>query len=121
MKSKEFQKIIKESVREVFREELRDLLLEAIKSNKGIEKELNEDEEEDIIKPSSRRVPEGNSLEQRKAIRDMFFETQQNMNQPQQPHQVSGYNPPPIDTASEGSALPPGEVSLDQIKSIIKG
>jgi hypothetical protein len=35
MKISDFKKVIKESIREVFQEELKEILLEAVKSNKG--------------------------------------------------------------------------------------
>ena len=43
---------------------------------------------------------------------------------PMQPalHSQQGYNPPPgTSTAGEGSTLPPGEVSIDQIANLMSG
>ena len=37
-------------------------------------------------------------------------------------HSQQGYNPPAgISTAGEGSTLPPGEVSIDQIANLMSG
>ena len=36
-------------------------------------------------------------------------------------HAQPAYTPPPVSTAGEGSSLPGGEVSLDQIMGIMNG
>jgi hypothetical protein len=118
MKASDFKKMIKEAVREVFQEEMKDILLEAVKSPKvpigaGGYGSATE------TKATTGTLSEAS----RQAFRDMMggnfstkgqdtFSFNTNNIQP-------AYTPPPMSTTGEGSALPAGEVNLDQIMGLM--
>lgn len=109
MKTSEFKKIIKEAVKEAIHEELKDILLEAIKkpSNTIIEH---------VGDPSHLRNHGGVGISSQKPsldFKNLNMITDNIINNPPQ------YTPPKINTVSEGSALPPGEVSLDQVLGLM--
>ena len=111
MKQNEFKKMIKEAVREVFQEEMKELLLEAIRSPKTIVTE-------NIQTPTSTKsnLPIDIKRNLRSMIGGDGFDTTISANSSMvQP----AYTPPPVSTIGEGSSLPSGEVSLDQIMGIM--
>ena len=119
MKAGDFKKMIKEAVREVFQEEMREILIEAVKSPKmpiaggyGSVTEAKGTAGKTTLSEASRQ-----------AFRDMMggnfpakgqdtFTFNTNNIEP-------AYTPPPISTTGEGSALPAGEVNLDQIMGLM--
>ena len=111
MKQSDFKKILKEAVREVFQEEMKEILLEAVKGNKQpITENIN----------STKSKPDENNVKNfRMNLMNSImggdgsptFTTDNIQHQP-------AYVPPPVNTAGEGSALPPGEVGLDQIMGL---
>tara|TARA_Y100000034_G_scaffold104320_1_gene130775 strand:- start:806 stop:1153 length:348 start_codon:yes stop_codon:yes gene_type:complete len=112
MKKEEFKKLIKESVKEAIKEELISSLLEVLSEQKtpissNIEKvNLREEIRSKIPKP------------------DFNFTTENiaNLVNPNQPtlNSQQGYNPGVgVNTSGEGSSLPPGEVSMDQIANLM--
>ena len=97
MKSTEFKKLIKQAVREVFQEEMKEIILESLKSSK----------KEQVI--TENQSPP--SLDSMKMIQDKGKTFTSN--------DVQTFNPSgPIDPAN--GTLPPGEVSLEQIMGIMK-
>ncbi len=110
MKVNELKKILKEVIRETFREEIKDILLEAVKGNKGgyIPKEEPA--------PTTTPPPQNSNLAEqyRREMAGIFNEMG---NKNQQPSKE--FEPRMVDTTAEGSALPEGEVSWDQINSLI--
>lgn len=115
MKLNDLKKVIKESVREVIHEELKDILLEAVKAPK-----------QNI--PTS--VPQYNSsvpTKTREEIRENYMKVLGGMmpgtngtlsaNTNSIPLQVNG----PVDTTSPNGSLPQGEVSMDQIMGLMSG
>lgn len=111
MKKEEFKKLIKESVKEAIKEELISSLLEVLNEqniprNLGVSKlGLKEEIRNKIPKPD-------------------FKFTTENINnlvtpQPQTLNSQPGYNPGHANTSGEGSSLPPGEVSIDQITNLM--
>lgn len=120
MKKEEFKKLIKESVREAIREELVSSLVEVLKeqqtpvytpANKtGLKEELK------------KKMPE---VDFRKKSNFKFTtENISNLVNPTPPtmHSQQGYNPGAgVNTMGEGSSLPVGEVSLDQIANLMSG
>ena len=117
MKAGDFKKMIKEAVREVFQEEMREILIEAVKSPKmpvapsyGLVAETRTTAGTTTLSESSKQ-----------AYRDMMngmFNTDSAT--PFTTTQVTpSYNPPPISTVGEGSSLPMGEVNLDQIMGLM--
>jgi len=112
MKSTAFKKIIKECIREVFREELKDILLESLKSNNS-KSSINESVT--ISQPSFTSKPDPKSIiDKRQAYMDVIGETAMSFNS----SDVSKFNPQGIDPVS--GQMPDGEVSLDQITNLIK-
>jgi hypothetical protein len=108
MKQIEFKKIIKEAVREVFQEEMKELLLEAVRSPKTVVTE-------NIQQPIKSNLPIDIKHNLRNMIGGEFdttFSANSSMVQP-------SYTPPPVSTIGDGSSLPPGEVSLNQIMGIM--
>jgi hypothetical protein len=122
MKIDILKKLIKEAVREAIQDELKDILLEAVKSPKTIVQEsytgtpfLNQ--------PVMATGPTTSTVNHdvRRNLRNMIggeFDTVITANSS---HAQPAYTPPPVNTAGEGSSLPGGEVSLDQIMGIMGG
>ena len=108
MKQNEFKKMIKEAVREVFQEEMKELLLEAVRSPKTVVTE-------NIQQPIKTNTPVDIKRNLRSMIGGEFDTTISANSSMVQP----SYTPPPVSTAGDGSSLPPGEVSLNQIMGIM--
>lgn len=107
MKIEALKKILKETVREVFQEEIKDLLLEAMKSPKPV---INE------------TTPSSATPTDKKAIKESYMNvlgdmqkqfTTQNMTT-NQPLQITS-----TDTTSNQGRLPEGNVSMDQIMGLM--
>lgn len=111
MKTDALKKLIKEAVREAIQEELKDILLEAVKAPKTTI--VTENTNPIPIKPS----PINHDF--KRNLRDMiggeFTTISANSS-----HTQPTYTPPPINTTAEGSSLPGGEVSLEQIMGLMK-
>jgi hypothetical protein len=113
MKSTEFKKIIKEVVREVFQEELKDILLEALKSPK--QQTIHESTTFDPTKlttPSPSIPPI--TMDRRQAYMDVLGETALSFNS----NDVPRFNPVGNVDPINGS-LPSGELGMDQIFNLI--
>jgi hypothetical protein len=108
MKTDLLKKLIKESVREVIQEELRDIILEAIKSPKTTTV---------VTENINKSTPVNHDF--KRNLRDLiggdFSTISANSS-----HVTPPYVPPVINTTAEGSSLPNGEVSLDQIMGLMK-
>lgn len=112
MKSTAFKKIIKECIREVFREELKDILLESLKSNQS---KPAITEAATIPQTALSSKPDPKSLiNKRQAYMDVIGETAMSFNS----SDVSKFNPQGVDPVNGN--IPEGEVSLDQITNLIK-
>lgn len=111
MKQSDFKKILKEAVREVFQEEMKEILLEAVKGNK---QPITENISSNKPKPDENAVKNFrmNLMNSIMGGDDSPMFTTNNLQ-----HQPA-YVPPPVNTSGEGSALPPGEVGLDQIMGL---
>ena len=118
MKIDGLKKIIKEAVREAIQEELKDILLEAVKSPKTVVSEAYipvPPQQPATFQTSGTTV----NHDLRRNLRSMIggeFDTVITANSS---HAQPTYTPPPVNTAGEGSSLPGGEVSLDQIMGIM--
>jgi hypothetical protein len=113
MKIEGLKKLIKEAVREAIQEEIKDILLEAIKSPKTVVSEAY------IPVPAYQPTTSTVNHDLRRNLRNMIggeFDTTITANSS---HAQPTYTPPPVNTAGEGSSLPGGEVSLDQIMGIM--
>ena len=114
MKLTELKNTLQEVVREVIQEELKDILLEAVKSNK-----------QPVYEQKSYSAPtaEPATPEVKQNIRENYMNVLGDMKKqftsgdviPTQGLQVNG----PVDTTSPNGKLPEGEVSIDQIMGIM--
>jgi hypothetical protein len=117
MKIDSLKKLIKEAVREAIQEEIKDILLEAVKSSKTVVQETYIP-----VSPSTVNIQPSNTTvnhDLRRNLRNMIggeFDTVITANSS---HVQPSYTPPPVNTVGEGSSLPGGEVSLDQIMGIM--
>ena len=112
MKIDGLKKLIKEAVREAIQEELKDILLEAVKSPKTIVQET-------YTPAPTYNTPTMVNHDLKRNLRSMIggeFDATITANSS---HAQPAYTPPPVNTAGEGSSLPGGEVSLDQIMGIM--
>ena len=115
MKTDILKKLIKEAVREAIQDELKDILLEAVKSNKQPIRESRSDDR--TISFTSQNVPK-TPIDNKKAYMDILSDMAQGPK--------SGFDGDfkvkgPVNTMSEGSSLPDGQLGLDQIMNLIKG
>jgi hypothetical protein len=108
MKLNELKKIVKESVKEAIQEELKDILLEAVRSPKQVV-------HENISMPSP-QLESKPKVDTRKTYMDAMNETTLNFNS----SNVQPFNPrqPGVDPVNGN--LPAGELSMDQIMSLMK-
>jgi hypothetical protein len=122
MKIDILKKLIKEAVREAIQDELKDILLEAVKSPKTVVQESYTGTPF-YNQPVMAAGPTTSTVNHdvRRNLRNMIggeFDTIITANSS---HAQPAYTPPPVNTAGEGSSLPGGEVSLDQIMGIMSG
>ena len=121
MKVDILKKLIKEAVREAIQEELKDILLEAVKSPKTVVQETYTGGAQPILNQPVTFQTSGTTVNHdlRRNLRNMIggeFDATITANSS---HAQPTYTPPPVNTAGEGSSLPGGEVSLDQIMGIM--
>ena len=117
MKVDILKKLIKEAVREAIQDELKDILLEAVKSPKTVVQETYTGTP--VYNPQPVMAASTVNHDLRRNLRSMIggeFDTTITANSS---HAQPAYTPPPVNTAGEGSSLPGGEVSLDQIMGIM--
>jgi hypothetical protein len=120
MKSTEFKKLIKEAVKEAIQEELKDILLEAVRAPKTPIQEayqmhpvtVNTPSAQPTLSAADKRTAYDNILSGMKANGGNINMTTADLGN----FQVQ----PGTSTVGEGSALPSGNVGLDQIMSLIK-
>jgi len=114
MKTDILKKLIKEAVREAIQEEIKDILLEAVRSPKTV---VNENA--NPIPYSTKPTITNINPDIKRNLRSMIggeFDATISANSS---HAQSAYTPPPVNTAGEGSSLPGGEVSLNQIMGLM--
>ena len=116
MKTSQFKKIIKEAVREAVREELVDLFTS---------QKVQESKESNLWKEAHKTTTPSPST--RESYMNVLNETKMNMtgndfktiSMNTSNIEQSLVVPPGMNTVGEGSALPQGEVSMDQIMGIL--
>ena len=106
------KKIIKESVREAIQEELKEILLESIKSSKTPIVESQ-------FRPQVQVEPTQNLAAMRQSYMNVLGETANALGQDTLSFNTNSFVPRPVNTAAEGSSLPPGEVDLSQIANLL--
>ena len=121
MKVDNLKTIIKQAVREAIQEELKDILLEAVRSPKAATGfgTVTENVAQNV-------APQVDAAEVRSRYSEImggYAPGQSEMSfTSANVHQfgAQGYNPPrTVNTTGEGSALPAGEVSLDQLMGLM--
>jgi hypothetical protein len=108
MKLNELRKVIREEVKAAIQEELKDILLEAVRSPKAA-----------ITETKTAPTP---NPEAQKAFREQML-SQMKMNGGNlnaSTNDVGTFQPTNVNTTAEGSALPSGNVGLDQIMGLMK-
>jgi hypothetical protein len=110
MKPNEFKKIIKEAVKEAIQEELKDIILEAVRVPKITP--INTGVVNETIIPTP---------EKRQRYMDILNETANPTLGMDTISMTSNnvFRPAAVNTAAEGSSLPPGEVDMSQIISLL--
>ena len=122
MDTKLFKKLIKEAVKEAIQEELKEILLEAVRAPKTIIQESYSAPVQVSTKPVVASI---NARDRYKELLGEMMESKNGnismtSNDAMSFGAQSGYRPPATaNTAAEGSALPHGEVNLDQIMNFI--
>lgn len=130
MDIKGLKKLIKETVKEAIQEELKDILLEAVRAPKvpvevggyGIP---NQAITETVISKPINTVPTSNAREKYASLLNGMMEQRNgNLNMGSTDAMTfvatQDYRPPvSVNTAGEGSSLPPGEVNLNQIMGLM--
>lgn len=115
MKTDILKKLIKEAVKEAIQDELKDILLEAVKSNKQPIKESYIPSDNRTISFTSNNVPK-TPINTKQAYMDILGDMAKGPKSGLEGEfKVTG----PINTMSEGSALPDGQLGLDQIMNLI--
>ena len=121
MKTDVLKKLIKEAVKEAIQEELKDILLEAVRSPKQVVTENTSTRLEQIT-----AVPSGEIRNKYGSLLDSMVGSRNGNLTMSSTDAMSfganqGYNPPrSANTSAEGSSLPSGEVSLDQIAGLLR-
>jgi len=121
MKIDGLKKLIKEAVREAIQEELKDILLEAVKSPKTVVQETYTGGTQPFLNQPVMVQPNGTTVNHdlKRNLRNMIGGEFDAVITANSSHAQPSYTPPPVNTAGEGSSLPGGEVSLDQIMGIM--
>ena len=114
MKPSEFKKMIKEAVKEAIQEELRDILLEAVKSNKPV---VTESVKQDTYAQPSISQPKQLTAEERKNMFSKMLGEMQTGGVANTAYAGNVQMKGPVDTIN--GALPEGQVGLDQIMSMM--
>lgn len=122
MKLSELKKVVKDAVKEAIQEEMKDILLEAVRSPKHTIYENNfKAPTANVGAPSPLNpVMASKSAEElRESYRNILGETAASFNTSQvgQPLQLTGQ----MDTASPNGSLPQGEVGMDMIMGLMTG
>ena len=123
MDTKLFKKLIKEAVKEAIQEEMKDILLEAVRAPKAVIQESYVQPVQTLA--GTPTAPSINARDKYKELLGGMMESRNGNISMTTNDAVSfgaqpGYRPPAtVNTAGEGSSLPPGEVNLDQIMGLI--
>jgi len=114
MKLTELKKVLKETVREVIQEELKDILLEAVKTPKVVTQTPVMESYNPSIPTPSPTTPVMSSQEKRDAYKNILGETAASFNT----NNAQTFRPNPGMDMANG-ALPDGNVGMDQIMNLM--
>ena len=116
MKTDILKKLIKEAVKEAIQDELKDILLEAVKSNKQPIKESYQVSDDRTLSFNTNSLPKPSPANTKQAYMDILNGMAQGPETGfKGDFKVNGH----INTTSEGSSLPQGQLGLDQIMNLI--
>lgn len=110
MKASDLKRFIKESVREAIQEELKDILLEAVRSPKQVVRESYTNPQPNVAPPAP---PYNITMDKRQAYMDVLGETALSFTS----NNVQKFNPRGADPMSGN--LPSGELGMDQIMNLL--
>ncbi len=115
MKQNALKILIKQAVKEAIQEELKDILLEAVKTPRQTVVEHIQPTQP--IQQPPVEGPSMGSRERRAAYQNILGDMGKTFNSQhvERPLQMSG----PMDTTSQGSSLPDGNVSMNQIMGLL--
>jgi len=119
MKTTDFKKMIKEAVREVFQEEMREILLEAVKSPKGTQVGTGGYGTVIETQTISNNKPTLSESDKRNMFRNMIGDMARGVDTISMNTDNIPFRPTSTNTAAEGSSLPPGELSMNQIMGLM--
>lgn len=115
MKTDILKKLIKEAVKEAIQDELKNILLEAVKSNKQPIKESYQISDDRTLSFNTNSIPTSQT-NPKQAYMDILNGMAQGPETGfKGDFKVNG----PVNTTSEGSSLPQGQLGLDQIMNLI--
>ena len=124
MKSTDFKKIIKEAVREAIQEELKDILLEAVRAPKLPIQETYQISPV-AIDTTAPQLPQKSPTEKRAMMESIMGDMRRGQDTLNFTTQNIAANTlqvaPGMNTSGEGSSLPAGNVGLDMIMGLMKG
>lgn len=115
MKTDILKKLIKEAVKEAIQDELKDILLEAVKANKQPIKESYQINNDRTLPFNTNSIP-NSPINTKQAYMDILNDMSQS---PESGFSGNFKVNGPMNTMSEGSALPQGQLGLDQIMNLI--
>jgi hypothetical protein len=117
MKTEALKKLIKDAVREAIQDELKDILLEAVRSNKQPIRESYQVSDDRTLNFNSNSIPKS-STDTKQAYMDILGDIAKGPKTGLEGEfRVNGL----VNTMSEGSSLPEGQLGLDQIMGLIGG
>jgi hypothetical protein len=115
MKTDILKKLIKDAVKEAIQDELKDILLEAVRSNKQPIRESYQVSDDRTLNFTSNQVPK-TPINTKQAYMDILGDMARGPKTGLEGEfRVNG----PMNTMSEGSSLPEGQLGLDQIMNLI--
>jgi len=123
MKTTELKKLIKEAVKEAIQEEIKDILLEAVRSPKAPIQETYKMHPVTVDAPTT-QIPQKSAAE-RRAMYESMISDMKTLNFTSADARTMGTDAntlqvsPGMSTVGEGTALPSGNVGLDQIMGLI--
>jgi hypothetical protein len=111
MKSTDFKKLIKDAVREVIQEELKEILLEAVRTPKTqvVRESFNP------VEISSKPSPMNPMMDMKQSYMDILGETALSFTS----QDVQKFQPKNVDPVN--GTLPNGELGMDQIMNLMSG
>lgn len=110
MKASELKKIIKASVKEAIQEELKDILLEAVKSSNT--QPITESKNIDVVNHTP-------SLDSKQKYAEILNDMTMNFTSQDVPKKFTPQGS--MDTTSPNGKLPDGDVGMDQIMGLMNG